>query len=84
MVNWVRNWLWKGLLLLDYVICAVRSLPDSVALLRLYGSTESLGFQKGMALAMLRQARALNSSEVVEFCTEWYEAKSNGKGFYDN
>lgn len=84
MVNCIRNWLWTGLLLLDYVICAVMSLPDSVALLRLYGSTESLDFQKGMALAMLRQARALNSSEIVEFCAEWYEAKLDGKEFYDN
>lgn len=84
MVNWLRNKLWTILVCLDFIICAFRSFSDVMRMANIYGNWDDIRLQQGFALTMLREARKLEATDLIEFCEAWYKAKLQGEPFYDN
>lgn len=50
----------------------------------IYGNWDDIRLQQGFALTMLREARKLEATDLIEFCEAWYKAKLQGEPFYDN
>lgn len=70
--------------IIQFMYCAVITFPEALRLMRIYRDTESLAYQQGLSMAMLREAKKLRATDLIEFCEAWYNAKLQGEPFHDN
>lgn len=83
-LSWLLLKVKMAVAIIQFIYCAVITFPEALRLMRIYRDTESLAYQQGLSMAMLREAKKLQATDLIEFCEAWYNAKLQGEPFHDN